>query len=152
MHYHVCLFAALCSIPTLACAQALKGIETVTLAVDLDREPDARACGISLASIDAAMRIPLSNTRLEAVKAGDAVLSANVNVVQAPNGQCAAAISVGLSRTVLLQPHVNSPRVFGTVWSNGHVLVGFPQGFGKAISEKVEDFTKQFLAAWIKDR
>jgi hypothetical protein len=98
------------------------------------------------------MHIPLSNSRLSVVKVGDAVLSTTVNVLQAPNGQCAAAINVALSRPLSLQPHAGSPRVSGEVWNNSHLLIGFPQGFGKATSEKVDDFTKQFIAAWLKDR
>ena len=152
MRHHTGLFAVLICLAPLSYGQALGGIESVTLAVDLEREVDARACGVSVASIDAAMRIPISNTRLVVAKVGGAVLSAGVNVLQAPNGQCAAMIAVALSRPVSLQSDINSPRVIGEVWGNSHVLIGFPQGFGKAVSDKVEDFTKQFLAAWLKDR
>ncbi len=132
--------------------QAVSGIASIALSVDLSTEASARACGISVASLDAAMRIPLSNTRLSVMKGADGVLSTNVNVVQAPNGQCAATIAVSMSRLVSLQADPKSPRVFADVWSNSHVLIGFPSGFGKAVYDKVDDFTKQFIAAWLKDR
>lgn len=152
MRRYSVLLAILLSFPPFSYGQALSGISAVSLAVDLSREADARACGVSVASVDAAMRIPLSNSSLSVVKIGAAVLSAGVNVLQAPNGQCAAAITVALDRPVSLQPAAGSPRVGGQVWSNSHLLIGFPQGFGKATSDKVEDFTKQFIAAWLKDR
>ncbi len=152
MRRRFAMLVILLSFASVAYGQALSGINSVTLAVDLSREADAQACGVSVASVDAAMHIPLSNSRLNVVKVGDAVLSTNVNVLQAPNGQCAAAIKVALSRPLSLQSNAGSPRVFGEVWSNSHLLIGFPQGFGKATSDKIDDFTKQFIAAWLKDR
>ena len=151
MRLHLVL-AILFSFASFSYGQALGGISSVALAIDLSRETDARACGVSIASVDAAMHIPLSNSRLNVVKVGDAVLWASVNVLQAPNGQCAAAITVALRRPLSLQSAADSPRVLGDVWSNSHLLIGFPQGFGKVTSDKVKDFTKQLIAAWLKDR
>lgn len=153
MRHHLTFLAIFLALAPSAYAQELSGINSVMIVAELGDESFARACGVSVASVDAAMRIPVSNSRLRSVKVStDAILYANVNVVQAPNGQCAAAITVEVTRHLFLKPHEGSPRVFGTVWSNSYTLIGFPQGFGKATSDKVEDYTKQMIAAWLKDR
>jgi hypothetical protein len=132
-------------------AQALTGIASPMLTVDVEPATYATACGISTARVDAALRTPISNSRLVAAKTGDSVLSAQVNVVQWQTGMCAASVTIALSRPLSLQPDPRSPRVFGDVWSKSYVLIGPPENFSRAVYDKVDDYTKQFIGAWLKD-
>jgi hypothetical protein len=135
---------------TLSHGQSLKGVSTIGVISDIGDASSARYCGIADATVEAAMRIPLSNTRLIVKNdSASAFLYTNVNVLQMPTGTCAASISVELRRMVSVDS--SSPRVLAEVWNNSHLMAGQPLGFGKRVSEKVEEFSKQFIGAWLKD-
>lgn len=139
----------------------LRGIANVRLVVE-DLDDDARACGISKDALDAAMRIPLSNTSL--LKAPNSVnayldaiapslvpfLYSYVLVVRPAPGQCVGSVTVSLHRTLKFTVDGRDDYQSVTIWSKGSMLGGEPAGFGKRVADSVEGKTKQFIGAWLR--
>lgn len=129
----------------------LSDISSVRIVVDVDRQPDAQLCGVTADSIEAAIRLPASNTKLQVDSQANVLLAASVNVVQGPDGTCAASISLSAIRLVSIHPDAPS-RQMAEVWDKSYILLGRQAEFGRAASNKIEDYTKQFISAWLADQ
>ena len=138
------LAALLICCSALASAQALKGVESVNIVVE-EPDQDATDCGITKDALDAAVRLPLSNSRLK-IKDGLFIpdLFVRVTALKTNNQNCA------VSTQIQLYKWIQSEMDFGGFWQNTHLLTGPKSSMGKRVTDKFESFTKQFIAAWLK--
>jgi hypothetical protein len=125
-------------------SRALTGLPQINILVE-DLDSDARACNISSDALDAAARLPLANSRIRVSSSATAYLYINVNVISLGSGLCIASI------TVKVQRFATEFFTLVTVWDKGQILSGRASEFGSRISRNVEDVTKMFIAAWLKE-
>jgi hypothetical protein len=133
-------------------SRGLTGLTSVAILIE-KLPDDAKPCGITLAALDAAVRLPLAASRLRVASNNEAATDfADVYVVvnvQRQGVDCVANVSVALNRTVdLVTPKY---RVLADTWSNGSLITGPSYSFGKRVSDEVEGYTKQLIAQWLKD-
>jgi hypothetical protein len=133
-----------------ASAAPLEGVITVGIVIEELRE-DAALCNVSKDALDAAVRLPLSTSRLKVTNEYryPYYLYVNVNVMRLPNGVCIANVDISFIRPVELL--LADGLVDGSVWSKGSLLSGPSSEFGGRVDGVVEGYTKQFIAAWLKD-
>jgi hypothetical protein len=124
--------------------RGLKGLVSTGIVVeDLDDE-EARKCNISEASLDAAIRLPLSASRLTVDSSSSAYAYVNVTVLRVESGLCVASVRVQLSRWV------EEFRTTAVVWDRGRLMGGSPATFESRVLNGVEGSTKLLIAAWLK--
>ena len=126
---------------------SLRGITSVGILVE-GLDGDAQKCGITEDALDAAVRLPLSNSRIK-VNNGNLKLEylyVNVKVVNATNdySRCAADISLAFTK------YVQSERDHGVFWEKSSIVIGPSAYVSRSANEHLEGFTKQFVAAWLK--
>lgn len=141
-------FVFLLLIGSLSHAQALREVGPISLVVE-ELSKSAEPCGISIDALDAAMRIPLSNSRLKVSGSSRPYLYANVNVIHPTATLCIAAVNLSFRR--VLTAGFDGSAVVGTVWEDGALLSGPPVTFGRRVTEAIEDRTKLFIGAWLKE-
>jgi hypothetical protein len=131
----------------------LRGLQDVSILVE-DLDDDAKQCGITESALDAAVRLPVSASRLKIAKDfGEGTDRSYVYVVVItvrPADICIASVSVSLRRTVLLQTPPESRFQGASTWEKSSVMTGPAYSFGKRVSDNVEGFTKELIAAWLK--
>jgi hypothetical protein len=140
--------------PTVDCGLAY--LPAISLLVE-HLDENGRKCNINEAGIDAGMRLPIDSSRLALKDKATDYLYANVNVVSLSNGLCVASVELSLKRSLSLNRSAPAEKqlalapVFGaTVWNIGGIFTGGPADFGRRVSDAVTDYTKQFLAEWMK--
>lgn len=147
--------ASLASLVTSAFAEdasrGLNQFSTVQLIVETPDE-DARRCGITEASLDAAMRLPISATKLAITKAYAPILHISTTAIALPNGMCAIAVRMAYSRPFWPYRGDTGPMVWAESWQHLDLLTGSPATIGKRVADSAEGATKVFLAAWLKEQ
>ncbi len=129
-----------------ASAGPLTGIIAVGILIEAPNDALQR-CGVSEDALDAAVRLPLAASRLRFHDAlGHPYIYVNATAVMV-QGMCIAHVEVSLNRALMRE----TERVRGYVWSKGALMVGEASGFKKRVTDYVEGFTKEFIAAWLKD-
>ena len=126
-----------------ASASALKNvIETGLLIENVDEEH--RKCGITKNMIDAAVRIPLSNSKLTLTgRMVDSYIYVNVNAREISNF-CALNISLEFKKYIPSQGDV------GSFWYVGGLAVWTKNNAPTMVSTTLEGFSKELVGAWIK--
>ena len=129
----------------------ITGLQATRIVVE-DLDEDARLCGVTRESVDAAARIPLSTSRLR-VDNGDIGPYFYVQVTVLRSGSyCMAAINLALTRPVWLRPGAQTQDlVMARVWNRGGVISGADANFGRRVMNDIETYTKQFVGAWLRD-
>ncbi len=142
-------------LPALVQAQTpvrgLTGLQAARIVVE-DLDEDARLCGVTRESVDAAARIPLSGSRLR-VDNGDIGPYFYVQVTVLRSGNfCMAAINLALTRPVWLRPGAQTQDlVMARVWNRGGVISGGEANFGRRVMNDIEGYTKLFIASWLRE-
>lgn len=130
---------------------ALEGQSSIKLLVETIDE-EAKSCGISEDALDASMRIQLSRSPMKVVSAGAApYLYANVTAVRIGAGGCAVSVALSFNRYMWVAPRANSDGVVATTWKKSAILTGGSADTGRRVANTVEDMTKLFIAAWLKE-
>lgn len=131
--------------------KSLQGIKSVFVLVE-DLDEAARQCGISADALDAAVRIPISNSRLGLSKESfGAYLYVNVVALRLNSGICAVNLQLRFTRWVWFAPNANPlDSAYGSVWDRGELRTGSSATIGRSVVESLEGLTKQFIGAWLK--
>jgi hypothetical protein len=132
-------------------APGLNGISAVQLMV-LPVDDEARQCGISDDGLDAAVRIPVSNTQLKAV--ADSPFSLYVQTTTAPRKgttDCTTMIQVSALRRAWFSPNPEAKAGMVAVWTKSALLSGTASTHGRRTYEAIEGLTKQFIGAWLRE-
>lgn len=142
---------ALTLVSELAAAQSqnpgLAGIKGLKLVVETLDE-NAKSCGINADALDAAMRIPVSNSQLQFVNSPlSPYLYVNLMVLKPET--CFVAINTSLYRVVWLDAKGGAATT-ASVWDTGSVLSGPAYNMGSRVATTLEGHTKQFIGAWLR--
>jgi hypothetical protein len=132
-------------------APGLNGISAVQLMV-LPVDDEGRGCGISDDGLDAAARIPISNTNLKAV--ADSPLLFNVQTTTTSRkgtSDCTTMIQVSALRPAWFSPSPEAKFGMVAVWTKSTLLTGAPATHGRRTYEAIEGLTKQFIGAWLRE-
>jgi hypothetical protein len=132
-------------------APGLKGVSAVQLMVEpVDEE--ARQCGISDDGLDAAVRIPVSNTQLKTVAESPSLLY--VQTTTAPRkstSDCTTMVQVSALRPAWFSPSPEAKSGMVAVWTKSTLLTGTASTHGRRTYEAIEGLTKQFIGAWLRE-
>lgn len=123
--------------------QALSGVRQVDIVVET-LDDDAAKCSITKDGIDAAVRLPLSNSRIRIDRDAPAYLYVNANVMVMPNRTCVANLLITFKK------YSASERSMGDFWNKGTLMSGAPDYVSQRIYINAENLTKQFVAAWLQ--
>ena len=130
-------------------APGLNGIAAVQLKVE-PVDDDARQCGISDDGLDAAVRIPVSNTQLKA--AADSPVLLYVQTTSRKGGSdCTTMIQVSALRSAWFSADPGAKSGMVAVWTKSSLLTGTPATHGRRTYEAIEGLTKQFIGAWLRE-
>ena len=130
-------------------APGLNGIPSVQLKVEPVDE-DARQCGISDDGLDAAVRIPVSNTQLKAVAEAPVLLY--VQTTSRKGGaECTTMIQVSALRSAWFSQSPDAKPGMVAVWTKSSLLTGAAATHGRRTYEAIEGLTKQFIGAWLRE-
>jgi hypothetical protein len=124
-------------------AQALAGVRGVNIVVE-NLTDNASKCGITKNLLDAAVRLPLSNSRITIVNGASQYLYVSAVFLVQSSSSCAAVYSLSFNK------FVPSEKDTGEFWREGGIITGNPEYVSRNISNNLESFTKQFIAAWLK--
>jgi hypothetical protein len=106
---------------------------------------NAAKCHISKEMLDAAVRIPLSNSKLKITNFGESQGYIYVKLGLLPvNNFCSGAIHVSFNK------FSQSEKEMGEFWSTGVIFHTNKNDIRKSVSDDVESFVKEFIAAWLK--
>jgi hypothetical protein len=129
----------------------LKGYTEIAIKVG-SLDDAARSCGISVDALDAAMRLPLANSRIKVSQQSVGTLTAEVTALQVqPSQGCVGSVAVMFSRPFFDGRPPNASIVFGITFAKESLITGDPGYVSRSAEQLVESFTKQFIAAWLKD-
>ncbi|MEQ1867746.1 MAG: hypothetical protein ABL996_24255 [Micropepsaceae bacterium] len=157
----IALSAAYSTLLSLCCAglssaqgtadKGFQGFDAVFAVVVEDLNDAAKRCHITESGLDAAMRLPLDQSRLRVdlnapVTAPYAYVA--VTAVAIDNGRCAAYVDVQLNRKLRLP--ASEVLVGATVWHTGSLLTGPPDDFSERVTREVSAYTREMIAEWIK--
>lgn len=127
----------------------LENLSEVAIVVEPIGSAAELKCNLTEAGIDAAMRIPLDGSRLRVARTkSSAVLVASVAAMEVGNGDCAAAVSVILFRSVVVEE--TGKRAIGAVWMRPGLMFHPAHDFGARVNSQVREVTTEFLGEWIK--
>jgi len=132
-------------------APGLNGISAVQLMVE-PADDEARQCGISDDGLDAAVRIPVSNTQLKAVAESPFLL--HVQTTTTPRkgtSDCTTMVQVSALRRAWFSQNPDAKSGMVAVWTKGTLLTGAASTHGRRTYEAIEGLTKQFIGAWLRE-
>jgi len=130
-------------------APGLSGIAAVQLTVEpVDEE--ARQCGISDDGLDAAVRIPVSNTQLKAVAESPFLLYVQTTSRKGKS-DCTTMVQVSALRSAWFAPESGAKSGMVAVWTKSTLLAGTASTHGRRTYEAIEGLTKQFIGAWLRE-
>ena len=130
-------------------APGLSGIPAVQLMVEpVDEE--ARQCGISEDGLDAAARIPVSNTQLRAVPESPFLLYLQTTSRKGKT-ECTTMIQVSALRSAWFSQDPGAKSGMVAVWTKSTLLTGNAATHGRRTYEAIEGLTKQFIGAWLRE-
>lgn len=135
---------AVITVPSVS-ASSLKGVKEIGIVVETPESEDLR-CGITKSILDAAVRVPLSNSRLvvtERLTRG--YIYVNVNSLDL-GLQNFCAVRIGLS----FNKFITSESQTGRFVNYGTMLVWNKNDMASKASSVLDGFTKEFLAEWLK--
>lgn len=128
---------------SLTWASALKGVREVDLLVE-NLDSDARSCGVSSDMIDAAIRLPISNTRLKLVqKDGNGYVYANANIIDL-GARCVMNLTLQYNKLSI------SELQYGVFWSKSSLWIWPKNDTKNQVEKEFDSFARQFIAAWLK--
>ena len=123
-------------------ASPFKGVNETRLIIE-DIDEEYAKCGITKSLIDAAVRIPLSSSKLEVTNRWvDNYVYANVNV-RAMSATCAISISLQFRKYIPSQGA-------GTFWDASGLAVWAKNNAPTMVSNTLEGFTKELIGEWLK--
>jgi hypothetical protein len=125
-------------------ASGLKGVKEVSIVIEkLDEH--ARKCGITEAQVDAALRLPISNSRLRVTNSvSTSYVYARVTALEVRNS-CAVHAKFEFKRYLTVVNDV------GTFWDKGGLVYWDKNDVLNKISNDLELYTKEFIATWLKE-
>ena len=130
-------------------APGLSGIPAVQLTVEpVDEE--ARQCGISDDGLDAAARIPVSNTQLKAVAESPFLLYVQTTSRKGKS-DCTTMIQLSALRSAWFSAEPGAKSGMVAVWTKSTLLTGNAATHGRRTYEAIEGLTKQFIGAWLRE-
>jgi hypothetical protein len=130
-------------------APGLSGIPAVQLTVEpVDEE--SRQCGISDDGLDAAVRIPVSNTQLRAVAESPFLLYVQTTSRKGKS-ECTTMIQVSALRAAWFSKDPDAKSGMVAVWTKSTLLTGAASTHGRRTYEAIEGLTKQFIGAWLRE-
>jgi hypothetical protein len=126
-------------------ADALRGVKEITIIVE-DLDSEASMCNISKDMLDTSIRLPLSNSKIRVVKLEDNPQSfLYVHVIAIDSGSmCRLYVELSFRKFVIAE------KRYGQFWRKNVLLSNSKLSSSKATGEILEDFTKQFIGAWLK--
>lgn len=127
--------------------RALSGISAVGIVVER-LDPDAASCGIVEESLDAAARLPIANSRLKLDRRAQSYVYVRVTAMRI-GSTCFATTEVSFRRPMWTKSE-QGVAVWSRVWDLGYVIAGPAGDVGKKVNDKVEEFAKRFIAAWLQ--
>jgi hypothetical protein len=128
----------------------LKGLPAVNVWTG-DPDADAAACGITKNGLDAAIRRPLSGSKLQVRDATNypPLVFAYAQVARMPSW-CTASVAVQVKRLLYTERSPGGQIVLATVWER-RALASWPQTEpARMVEAQIESFTKQLIADWLK--
>ena len=132
-------------------APGLNGISAVQLMVG-PADDEARQCGISDDGLDAAVRIPVSNTNLKAIAESPFLLNVQTTTTSRKGtSDCTTMIQVSALRPAWFSPDPGAKSGMVAVWTKGTLLTGTASTHGRRTYEAIEGLTKQFISAWLRE-
>ena len=141
--------AAAASAQAPSSAPGLSGIAAVQLTVEpVDEE--ARQCGISDDGLDAAVRIPVSNTQLKAATDSPFLLYIQTTSRKGKS-DCTTMVQVSALRSAWFSPDPGAKSGMVAVWTKSTLLAGAASTHGRRTYEAIEGLTKQFIGAWLRE-
>ena len=124
-------------------ASGLKGVKEVRIVIERLDEVAVK-CGITEALVDAALRLPISNSRLRITNVPrDGYVYANVTALEVRNS-CAVHTTLAFTR---YSTDMNDVGIF---WRTGGIVYWDKNDLPNRISNDFEQYTKEFIAAWLK--
>ena len=132
-------------------APGLTGISAVQLTTE-PVDDEGRQCGLSDDGLDAAVRIPVSNTQLKAVAESPFLL--HVQTTTTPRkgtSDCTTMVQVSALRRAWFSQNPDAKSGMVAVWTKGTLLTGAASTHGRRTYEAIEGLTKQFIGAWLRE-
>lgn len=130
-------------------APGLSGIPAIQLMVEpVDEE--ARQCGLSDDGLDAAVRIPVSNTQLRAAPDSPFLLYVQTTSRKGKT-DCTTMVQVSALRSAWFSPEPGAKSGMVAVWTKSTLLAGAASTHGRRTYEAIEGLTKQFIGAWLRE-
>ena len=114
-------------------------------------DDEARQCGISDDGLDAAARIPVSNTNLKAVADSPFLLNVQTTTSRKGTSDCITMIQVSALRQAWFSPDPGAKSGMVAVWTKSILLTGTASTHGRRTYEAIEGLTKQFIGAWLRE-
>ena len=94
--------------------------------------------------IDAAIRLPISNTRLKLVqKDGNGYMYANANILDLGT-RCVMNLTLQYNKLSI------SELQYGTFWSKSSLWAWSKNDTKNQVEKEFDSFVRQFIAAWLK--
>jgi hypothetical protein len=128
----------------------LKGLPAVNVWTG-DPDADAAACGITKDGLDAAIRRPLSGSKLQVLNVTNypPLVLAYAQVARMPSW-CTASVAVQVKRLLYTERSPSGQPVLATVWER-RALASWPQTEpARMVEAQIESFAKQLIADWLK--
>jgi len=152
-HLALSFIVALLALPAQAQSSApgLSGIAAIQLALE-PVDDEARQCGLSDDGLDAAVRIPVSNTQLRVVAESPSLLYVQTtSAARKGTSDCTTMVQVSLLRPAWFAPSADAKSGMVAVWHKGTLLSGAAATHGRRTYEAIENLTKQFVGAWLRE-
>jgi hypothetical protein len=126
-----------------ASASALYKIKDIDILIE-SLDSAAAECGITKNMLDAAVRVPLSNSKLVIKSKTLNHLYVNANVLSLSNGMCAINLELNFMK------FVESELDTGYFWTESTIMYTSKMNASTRVATALEAYTKQFMAAWLK--
>jgi hypothetical protein len=122
---------------------ALVGVRSIGILVE-DLDNDAQRCGVTKDALDAAVRLPMSNSRIKFLNGMGPYLYVRASFMVLSSSTCVASYSLSFNK------FIPSEKDTGEFWGRGGMTSGSSSYVSQSVNDKIEGLTKQFIAAWLK--
>ena len=124
-------------------ASALKGVAETSIVIE-ELDEDHVKCGITENMIDAAVRIPISNSKLKITnRRSSGMIYVNVGAISMGNN-CVVAIQLTYAKFIA------SENDLGRFWFKSRLLSWNRNDVGLRVTNWLEASTKELIAEWLK--
>ena len=113
-------------------------------------DEEARQCGISDDGLDAAVRIPVSNTQLRVATDSPFLLYVQTTSRKG-KADCTTMVQVSALRSAWFSPDSGAKSGMVAVWTKSTLLTGAASTHARRTYEAIEGLTKQFVGAWLRE-